>query len=124
MTGATPVLLGFSPQQRILSGPAFARVYATRWRVTDGLFSVNAAPNTLGLPRLGLSIGAKVVGNAVARNRIKRQIRESFRHNAPTLPAFDLVVGARSGARSAHNARLRESLESLWIQIRKQCVVS
>jgi ribonuclease P protein component len=124
MTGAKPLPNGFAPQLRILSGPAFARVYATRWRVTDVMFSINAAPNTLGHSRLGLSIGAKAVGNSVSRNRIKRQIRESFRCNASTLPGFDLVVGARSGARSAHNARLRESLDSLWNQIRKQCVVS
>jgi ribonuclease P protein component len=122
MTGAVPV--GFAPRQRLLSGPDFARVYATRARVVDKIFSVNTAPNTAGHARMGLSIGAKVVGNAVARNRIKRQVRESFRLNAATLPSFDLVVGARSGARSAHNARLRESLEGLWTQIRKLCVVS
>lgn len=124
MTGATPARLSFQPQQRLLSPPAFDRVYSQRRRVVNSLFSVNFAPNDLGYARLGLSIGGKVVGNSVARNRVKRQVREAFRKKAPGLPAMDFVVGARNGARTAHNAALREGLEGLWNQIRKQCAVS
>ncbi len=115
---------GFSRSQRLLNKAAFDAVYKLRVRVVDDCFSVNAAPNTLGHPRLGLSIGAKAVGNAVARNRIKRQIRESFRLAAADIGSLDLVVGARNGARTAHNAQLRESLDGLWKKIQKRCVVS
>ncbi|MGC4029340.1 MAG: ribonuclease P protein component [Steroidobacteraceae bacterium] len=124
MTGATPARFPFKPQQRLLSPPAFNRVYALRRRVVNALFSINFAPNELGHARLGLSIGSKAVGKAVDRNRVKRQVRESFRRAAPDLPAMDFVVGARNGARTAHNAALREGLEGLWNQVRKQCVVS
>ena len=81
MTGAPPGQ-PFPRRARLLSGADFDRVYALRWRVVDANFSVNAARNELGYARLGLSIGAKAVGNAVARNRVKRQVRESFRHVA------------------------------------------
>ena len=124
MNGAPTARQGFARSQRLLNAAAFDAVYARRLRVMDSFFSVNAAPNTLGLARLGLSIGAKAVGNSVARNRVKRVVRESFRHCAPELAGLDLVVGARNGARTAHNARLRESLEGLWKEIRKRCVVS
>jgi ribonuclease P protein component len=124
MPGAHPAPLRFTARQRLLSPPDFDRVYAKRFRLFDSNFSVNAAPNELGFARLGLSIGGKAVGNSVARNRVKRQVRDSFRRIAPELPSVDLVVGARNGARTAHNARLRESLSSLWIEIKKQCVVS
>lgn len=119
MTGAP-----FAPRQRLLKPADFDRVYALRLRVSDSCFSVNAAPNSLGFARLGLSIGVKAVGNAVARNRVKRQVRESFRQVAVAMPAIDLVVGARPGVRTAHNARLRESLNVLWTEIEKRCVVS
>jgi ribonuclease P protein component len=125
MTGALPASrLGFAPRQRLLKAADFDRVYALRLRVSDNCFSINGAPNQLGFARLGLSIGAKAVGNSVARNRVKRQVRESFRQVANGLPALDLVVGARPGTRTAHNARLRESLNVLWKEIEKRCVVS
>jgi ribonuclease P protein component len=124
MPGEPLAPLRFTARQRLLSPPDFDRVYAKRFRVVDSNFSINAAPNELGFARLGLSVGAKAVGNSVARNRVKRQVRESFRHVACELPAVDLVVGARNGARTAHNARLRESLTGLWTEIKKQCVVS
>ena len=121
MTGAKPRAQRFTRQQRLLSPTQFDAVYALRRRVVDDCFSINVARNEAGFARLGLSIGAKAVGDAVARNRVKRQVRESFRREASQLPALDLVVGARNGARTAHNARLRESLAALWTEIRKRC---
>lgn len=123
MTGAI-LRQGFAPHQRILTAAGFDAVYSQRIRAMDAFFSINAAPNTLGYARLGLSIGKKAVGNSVARNRVKRQVRESFRVIAAQLPAVDLVVGARNAARTAHNARLRESLDGLWKEIQRRCVVS
>jgi ribonuclease P protein component len=124
MSGASPARQGFARPQRLLKGSEFETVYARRRRVADSCFAVNFAINELGLARLGLSVGVKAVGNAVARNRVKRVVRESFRQAASGLAGIDLVVGARNGARTAHNARLRESLDDLWKQVREQCVVS
>jgi ribonuclease P protein component len=124
MNGALPARQRFTRPQRLLNAAAFTAVYARRLRVVDDCFAINALPNELGHARLGLSIGAKAVGNSVARNRVKRQVRESFRHAAASLGGIDVVVGARNGARTAHNAQLRESLDGLWKKIRERCVVS
>jgi ribonuclease P protein component len=124
VSGATPARQGFAPHQRLHNAAAFDGVYSKRARVVDSCFAVNFTPNTLSHARLGLSIGSKAVGNSVERNRVKRVVRESFRLAAPDLAGLDLVVGARNGARTAHNARLRESLDGLWKEIRKRCVVS
>lgn len=48
--------------------------------------------------RLGVSVGRRV-GGAVARNTVKRQLREAFWSLEPALPAdHDFVVVARAGA--------------------------
>ncbi len=66
-------------------------------------------------PRLGLTTSRKS-GNAVARNRFRRRVREWFRANRTLLaPSLDLVVIARrSGTRLSSeelDARLRSLLE-------------
>jgi ribonuclease P protein component len=49
-------------------------------------------------PKLGLAVSRRV-GNAVARNQVKRLVREWFRRNRSGLPpATDWVVIARNGA--------------------------
>jgi ribonuclease P protein component len=57
----------------------------------------------------------------VRRNRIKRLVRESFRQHQHELPAVDIVVNARSGARDADNAVIVRSLEKHWRTVVKQC---
>jgi ribonuclease P protein component len=107
-------LAGTFPRDVRLLGPKdFERVYSLRRRVTDSNFSINFAPSPTGQARLGLSVGAKAVGNAVARNRVKRVVRDWFRLCKGELPPLDFVVGARNGAASAHNAQLRDSLAYL-----------
>jgi len=71
-----------------------------------------------------LAIAARIVGNAVRRNRIKRLVRESFRQHQHELPAVDLVVNARSAARDADNAAITRSLERHWRAVVKQCASS
>jgi ribonuclease P protein component len=48
-------------------------------------------------PRIGITVSSKIA-NAVARNRVKRWVREAFRAFAGELPPVDLVVVARKGA--------------------------
>jgi len=48
-------------------------------------------------PRIGITVSSKVA-NAVARNRVKRWVREAFRAVQADLPPVALVVIARKGA--------------------------
>jgi ribonuclease P protein component len=45
-----------------------------------------------GRPRLGILISRKHASRAVDRNRIKRCIREAFRHEQERLGSIDLLV--------------------------------
>ena len=71
-------------------------------------------PSTAGRPRLGLAVSRKVSKRAVARNRIKRVVRESFRLRRTRLPAVDVLVIARSSAAGTPNPALRADIEGAW----------
>ncbi|MGH8177797.1 MAG: ribonuclease P protein component [Steroidobacter sp.] len=116
--------LPFKPAQRLRAKSQFDRVYRDSRRSADGSFAVFTRNNHGAGPRLGLSMAARVVGNAVRRNRIKRLVRESFRQHQHEFPAIDIVVNARSGARDADNTAIVRSLEKHWRAVIKQCAPS
>lgn len=78
---------------------------------------VAALPNGSASARLGLAVGRKNIRSAVDRNRIKRVIRESFRHTQGSLDALDLVVIAKIGAGQARNMELYNALRKHWLRI-------
>ena len=102
----------FLPKYRVRRPADFRRAYRRRCRASDHLIVVFGYPNTLAYPRLGLSVSRKV-GNAVARNRWKRLLREAFRLGREELPVgIDLIVIPRPGVEPALSALL-ESLPRL-----------
>jgi ribonuclease P protein component len=80
---------------------------------------VHLRANDLGHARLGVTVSKKVSARAHDRNRIKRQIRESFRKHRETLNGYDVVVVAMNAACQADNAEIRDSLEKLWLSTRR-----
>ena len=64
-------------------------------------------------PKLGLAVSRRV-GNAVARNRVKRRVREWFRRARPALPpATDWVLIARAGAAQLDSRSIHAELAEL-----------
>ncbi len=63
--------------------------------------------------RLGLAVSRKVDARAVGRNRIKRALRDTFRHLRDELAPGDYVVVARPPAARTSNAELAAALRSL-----------
>lgn len=111
----------FSRAQRLLSKSEFDAVYQSGRKFGDPHFLIIAYNSQRSHPRLGLSVSARTVGNAVNRNRIKRIIRDSFRQISFRLPAVDIVVNTRNAASEASNATLRSSLENHWLTVVKRC---
>ena len=99
----------------------FRRVFKKSRRFQDRYFTLLARGNGLPHARLGMAVSKKNCGNAVARNRIKRVIRESFRRGRQTLPAVDVVVLAKAGCPLASAGDLRASLARHWQDIERQC---
>jgi ribonuclease P protein component len=76
--------------------------------------------NDAGEARLGLAIAKKQVRRAVDRNRIKRVVRESFRHHQQELASMDCVVMARRDTSAAANEELLASLQQHWRRLMKR----
>lgn len=56
---------------------------------------MHAAKNQESFARLGIIVGKRTVQHAVARNFLKRLIRETFRHQQFRLAGYDVLVRAR-----------------------------
>ena len=83
----------FKKTERLAKRPEFEKVMNEGKKKRVGrLCIIFSIPNGLGRKRLGI-IASKKVGNAVARNLVKRRIRETFRHIKHRMePALDIVV--------------------------------
>jgi len=69
--------------------------------------------------RLGMTVSRKV-GNAVARNRLRRRIRDFARLQPRDLPPVDVVVHCRPGAAELPGEVLRRELTALWGELRRR----
>lgn len=103
---------GFPPAARVRAKVEFDRVFADGRRCAEPLLALHRLDDGQP-PRLGLAVSRKVDPHAVGRNRIKRVLRDRFRHLRPSLGAGAYVVVARSAAARADNAVLRAAFERL-----------
>ena len=116
--------LRFEPRKRLHRPAEFRAVRQRGRRLPDAFFSLSVLASEANCARLGLAIATRTFGTAVARNRIKRLARESFRLNQHRLPPVDVTVTARDAARSAQAKDLRLSLEKHWNNIIQRCAKS
>lgn len=84
----------FPRRYRLLRRGGFSRILQCRPQVTDW-FAIHWVENQAGHARLGITIGKRVVPSAVARNRLKRLIREQFRMITGKSVSRDVVVRLR-----------------------------
>ena len=106
---------GFGREKRLLTPRQFKAVFDSPSGKAPGKSVLLLARNNeLDHSRLGLVIGKKSVKLSVERNRLKRQIRDSFRLNQDNLVGWDIVVVARKGLGDLQNAELAQQFGKLW----------
>lgn len=105
---------------RLLKASDYNQVFDKAVRSSDRYFTVLARPNKLQHARLGMAFTKKRVKLAVARNRLKRITRESFRLTQGKFSA-DYVILAGKQCIKASNQQLFYSLQQHWQQLYKKC---
>jgi|SRR5439155_3619198 len=107
-----------SPRRvRLARGTDIARCWDSGIRVRTPLLDIAWHPNQLGRPRTGIIV-PRHQQTAVARNRLRRRLREIMRRELQAkLPAVDLVVRAKRAAYTARFADLRVDLAQATRQV-------
>ena len=110
----------FPREARVLDAAGYDQIFKRNKRVASRYWTVlghrRASMRDSG-GRLGMAIAKKRAKRAVDRNRLKRIVRESFRHQQEQLRGLDVVVMNKDAAVNASRLELRESLDSLWIEL-------
>ena len=112
------VKLAVPRELRLLTPTHVTFVFQQPQRAGTPQITILGRQNSLGHPRIGLTVAKKNVKRAHERNRIKRLTRESFRLRQHELPSMDFVVVAKKGVADLDNRALSEALEKLW---RRHC---
>ena len=97
-----------------LIAPGFEK---SDFKVSTSSSLILAKLTTNSYPRLGLVVSKKNVGCAVARNRVKRLCRETFRLRSSNLPKMDVVVLAKNGISQLENRQIIEMFNVLFDQL-------
>jgi ribonuclease P protein component len=111
---------GLRSEDRLKETDEFSSVFHFRKVMRGRYFAIHYAPGQEAWPRLGITVAKKWARRAVLRNRIKRLIREIFRHQKSDLPAVDCVVRLSTSPGKASMAELRA--DCLAVLMRLQSV--
>lgn len=95
----------------MLSATSYRRVIKKATRNHDKFFIVLCHNKGDMPPQLGMAISRKNCRTAITRNRIKRIIREVFRHYQAQLTGLDIVVINKPAAALARNNVIAESVK-------------
>ena len=102
-----------SPRERIRKKKEFLYLYRKGNRYKGKYFNLIYLPNSLTYSRVGV-VASRKIGSSVARNKVKRWMRELFRRNKGLLGfSVDMLIVARS-----------EMKEAVWAELKEQYLVA
>ncbi|MGO2279353.1 ribonuclease P protein component [Psychrobacter sp. AOP7-D1-21] len=98
----------FTKQQRLLTPAAFREVFdAPERKIHQSHLMAFVRANEHEQPRVGMAITKRKVPTAVARNLIKRYVREEFRTKAFKIENKDIVFIVKKPIRDINNKELK-----------------
>lgn len=107
----------FPKTDRILKRSQFVKLSLLGKMVQTRYFIAAVLDGEADGNRIGITVSKKV-GNAVERNRIKRIVREHYRHRKETIEGNrDINIIARKYASHLSNAQVNDELDKLFRKI-------
>ncbi|WP_010197169.1 ribonuclease P protein component [Psychrobacter sp. PAMC 21119] len=111
----------FTKAQRLLTPAAFREVFdAPERKLHQSHLMAFVRTNTHEQPRVGMAITKRKVPTAVARNLIKRQIREQFRVKSSMLENKDIVFIVKKSIKRLDNKELKNEIINIFKKIEKK----
>jgi ribonuclease P protein component len=101
---------GYPKRSHLRKTDEISSVFDFRRRLAGAYLTVLAKPNMLGYPRLAVMVPRRVSPKAVARNYMRRAVRETFRRQQHQTAALDIVVRVTRGFNREHYAAVSEEL--------------
>jgi len=115
---ATSVNYGLSAAQRLKTPAQYKSVYQSKQWGGSKYHTFNVLADQ-GENQLGVTVSKKVSKLAVDRNRIKRQIKDFYRHHQSDLRNTKLVITAKPSCNNANDHERLASLQELWTKVLK-----
>lgn len=110
----------FTKAQRLLTPSSFREVFdAPERKLHQSHLMAFVRTNTHEQPRIGMAITKRKVPTAVARNLIKRHIREQFRIKAVYLENKDIVFIIKKSIKDLSNKDLINEINNIFNKIEK-----
>ena len=97
---------------RIKDTREFGAILARKKFYTCPSFTIYVKPRACDHPRIGISVGKKM-GNAVVRNKVKRQVRSMVREIYTFQEKFDTIILVRVKYHEENYGNNKKMLESL-----------
>lgn len=111
----------FTKEQRLLTPAAFREVFdAPERKLHQSHLMAFVRTNTCEQPRVGMAITKRKVPTAVARNLIKRQIREYFRVKAHCLENKDIVFIVKKSIKDIDSKELKNQINNIFKKLEKK----
>lgn len=110
----------FTKAQRLLTPSTFKAVFdAPETKLHQKHLMAFVRSNECESARLGMAITKRKVPTAVARNTIKRHIRESFRLQCSTLKNKDIVFIVKIPTKNLSTIEMKKEINNIFNKLKK-----
>jgi ribonuclease P protein component len=114
----------FSKASKLLKTDEYSSVFNFKKRYTSEFLVIHYHFNEKNLTRLGLVVGKKTAKSAVARNYMRRAIRECFRtHDCVNDLQMDIVVRVQKPFNHLHYSQIKRDFNQFVMRLMTKIVI-